>query len=316
MPSQGFQDPLASQDRGCTSRIGGNRQYTGLRNQSPALVTGELNPPEVSALDTGMPVMTGQSLVEESVVGVQKIDQAAVILQYRTEEELRFATHGLSQRFVKVGKPVRVGLSALQIPQLQPLPGKIFHQGLGPGIPEHPLNLLSQDSRIVEFGSLGQAEQLVVGQAAPEEVGKTRGELIGPQGVGRACRVGLRIEFKSEEEMGRHQDSLQSHLDSAFQGLPLPLSRDCQPPQSVDLLLGRRPAVGSQRQVPQYRVGAARQVFSGVMSADQHPPMAVGQGLRLHLERTQDLHGIGIDRAFRGFFHPVLENRLVECAAQ
>ena len=44
--------------------------------------------------------------------------------------------------------------------------------------------------------------------------------------------------------------------------------------------------------------------------------MAAGQGLWPYVERTQDFQGIGIDQAFRGFLHPVLENRSVECRAQ
>ena len=260
--------------------------------------------------------MASQSLVEVGVIGIQKVDQAAVFLQDRPEKELRFPAHGPPQWFVKVGKSVGVGLSALQIPQLQPLPGKIFHQGVGPGILEHPRHLLSQDLRIAKLAVPGQIKELVVGQAAPEKVGETRGEFVRAYRVMGTGRAGLRIEFKAKEKMGRGQDGLKSQLDSSFQGLSVTVSRRYQVAQPFDLPVGCGPAVGSQRQVPQNGIGAALQVCPGIVTADQDPAMTVGQGLWLHIERTQDFHGIGIDQAFRGSPHPVLPDRLVENPAQ
>ena len=87
----------------------------------------------------------------------------------------------------------------------------------------------SRTAGSLSSSALGNGEQLVVGNAAPQEEGQARGQLDVADPVDAPGRRVRRIELHAENEFGRHQDLLQrqSHarLEAAALGA-LPVERE------------------------------------------------------------------------------------------
>ena len=114
--------------------------------------------------------MSCQPLVQEREVGVEQVEHAAILADHRREEQLGFARHRLPQTLVEIGKQAIVGvLDRDEVAQVEPLPGEILDQCVGPRIGEHPLHLGLEDPGSLELPAARQIEQLIVGNAAPEE---------------------------------------------------------------------------------------------------------------------------------------------------
>src|SRR5439155_5684854 len=160
----------------------------------------------VNALD---PIVLGQALIEESVVRTQQVDDAVILPQLTFDQEFGFLRKGLAQILVEIRKGRVIRRYPCDIAQEQPLAGEVRHKRLRARIGQHTLDLSLQDRRVGKAPALGNGEQLVVGNAAPQEEGQARGKLDiadlidGPRGRAR------RIDFRTEEELGRHQNLLQ-----------------------------------------------------------------------------------------------------------
>src|SRR5438874_184494 len=98
-----------------------------LSRQAP--VGPPLPPPNLLALNALDAVVFRQTFVDEAEVGVEEIEDTAVLAQDRLEEQLGLADHGRAQLLVEVGKDLRIGGDIGQLPQREPLPRKILHQG-------------------------------------------------------------------------------------------------------------------------------------------------------------------------------------------
>src|SRR5262245_49657278 len=120
--------------------------------------------------------MFGQPLIQESVVRVQQIEEAAVLVQNALNKEFGLAAERLPQSLVEVWEDVGVRRDGLKISEVQPLPAEVADEGLRARVVEHPAGLLSQDELVFQFALLGQIQQLVVRDAAPQEEREARGE--------------------------------------------------------------------------------------------------------------------------------------------
>ena len=118
--------------------------------------------------------MLGQALVQERIIRIQQLEQAAVLPQNGLKEQLRLPLEGAAQALVELGKFVGIGQDLREIANVQPLPREVAHQRFRARIVKHPAHLLLEDSRILQLALLGQVEQLVVGNTAPQEEGKPR----------------------------------------------------------------------------------------------------------------------------------------------
>ncbi len=58
--------------------------------------------------------MTGQALVEEGVVSVKEVEDAAIRTHDLFEEEPGLLHHGLAQGFIEIGKQFGVGSDVLE----------------------------------------------------------------------------------------------------------------------------------------------------------------------------------------------------------
>ena len=99
---------------------------------------GETDAPRARAVDVRDAVVPGEPLVHEREVGVEEVDDAAVLLDDRAEEQLGLALKRLPQVAVEVR---RIGSGVFQLAQEQPLAGEVGDERLGPRIRQHPAHL-------------------------------------------------------------------------------------------------------------------------------------------------------------------------------
>jgi hypothetical protein len=121
--------------------IRGDREDAALAEQPAPVVVWDGDAPEVAAFDAGNAVVPRQPLVDERVIGVQKVEHGAVFADDAVDEQLGFAPERLTQRVVEVGEDVDVRLKALEIPEIQPLPGEVADEGARSPVSEHAADL-------------------------------------------------------------------------------------------------------------------------------------------------------------------------------
>ena len=78
-------------------------------------VVAEFHPAEAAAVDVRDPVVLGQPLVEERVVGPHEIERAPVLPQDAADEQFRLAAHGLPEVVVEVREQPLVGGDPVEV---------------------------------------------------------------------------------------------------------------------------------------------------------------------------------------------------------
>ena len=104
-----------------------------------------------------------------------------------------------------------------KIPQVEPLAGEVLDERVRARVVEHAPHLLAQRRGLVELVVDGEREQLVVGDAAPEEERQPRGELDVAQPVDLAGRDVVGGALEAEHELGGRENSAQRHLDAGLE---------------------------------------------------------------------------------------------------
>ena len=185
-----------------------------MTEDAATLRTGELHSPELRTGDTWDAVVAGQPVIQKRIIGVQELRHRLVLAQQVLKEQARFGFHGIAEIRTPIGELLGVGLDAVQVPRLEPLPGKIVGEGRGARIGQETFDLSVQHSGRGELAGFGQREQLVVRHRAPEEIAQARGELeIGnPMHLGRIRSI--RVSLDTEQEMGGNQHRLNRQLDA------------------------------------------------------------------------------------------------------
>src|SRR6266496_3395054 len=146
-------------------------------------------------------VMSSQPFVQEGKISVEEIQNAAVFLDDRFKEKLGLLEHRRAEGFIEGGEQAGVRRGGFQAAQFQPLAGKVINQGVRFSVLQHPANLRFQDRLFVQLILPSLLEQLVVGHAAPQEVGKPAGQLKIIDGVNGFFISRLRIELDAEQEV-------------------------------------------------------------------------------------------------------------------
>src|SRR5437763_1609119 len=136
-----------------------------------------MNSLKLIATDAGDAVMARQPLVQKREIGVEEIENAAVFLDDGFKEQFGLLEHGGAKSFVKAREKLRIRRSVFQAAQFQPLPGKIRDQGVRFAILEHAPHLCIQNRLFMQLALPGLLEKLVIGHAAPQEVGEPASQL-------------------------------------------------------------------------------------------------------------------------------------------
>ena len=271
-----FEDPLAADHGRGAGRVRGHRQDAPLAEQAaPHAVVAELDAAEVAAVDVRDAVVLGQALVQERVVRLQQVEHAAVLAQDALEQQLRLLAEGLPQVVVEVGEQAQVRGDRIQVAQVQPLAREVAHQALRARVGQHAADLPFEHLGLAQLAALGQVEQLVVRDAAPEEERQAGGELDVGDAVGRVRRDAGRVRLDAEEELRVHQHRAQGHLDPRVEvpsgaGLPVQLHR------LLEVRVGDRPPVGPAHERGE-DVPGTRFLFARFLRLADEDPAAAGR---------------------------------------
>ena len=136
---QVLQDPLAALHRRGAVADRGDRQEAAVTEQAAARAVGERHAAEPAPADVGDAVVARQALVHERVVGVDEIEDAAIVADDGVEEQLRLARERVAEVAVELPG---AGRDVVELPQLQPLAGQVLDQRRGARIGQHAARLL------------------------------------------------------------------------------------------------------------------------------------------------------------------------------
>ena len=122
--------------------------------------------------------MPGELLVDERIVRVEELEHAAILAQRAADKQLGLALERLHQREVVIRITLRIDHDLGHAAEIQPLRGEVVDERFARArIGEHALDLLLEHLLIAQLPSLGERQELVVGDAGPEEEGQTGGQL-------------------------------------------------------------------------------------------------------------------------------------------
>src|SRR5262249_55565973 len=130
------------------------------------------------------------------------------------ENQFSLALERLAQIVVEVRIHEEVGIPVLQFPQVKPLPGEVCYQRLRSLILQHAADLLLQNGWIFQLALFRDGQNLVIGNAAPNEEGQPRCQFQiadSMNGSGGEIR-GIAFEPENELRIGKHP--AKRHLDS------------------------------------------------------------------------------------------------------
>ena len=88
---------------------------------------------------------------------------------------------------------------------------------VGAPVGQHAPHLLRQHGRVLQLPARRDVEQLVVGNAPPQEERQPRGQLEIADPVGGAGRGAGRLALDAEQELRRRQQRLERPLDAGVE---------------------------------------------------------------------------------------------------
>ena len=129
--------------------------------------------------------------------------------------------HGVAQVLVERGEDGRVRRHVADLVQLEPAVDEVAGERGGPRVGEHAAHLHVEDGGPRELAALGEGEQLVVGDAVPQEEREPRRQLDVVDAVDRRVRVGGRAR-DAEEELRVDEHPLEHGPNARVEVLPAP----------------------------------------------------------------------------------------------
>ncbi len=177
-------------------------------------VVRQLDTAEVAAAYAVDPVVAREALVQERVARIEQLEHAAILTQHVLEQELRLAAKSRAQVGVEP-KVLRQGV--VELAQLEPLACKVLDERRGARVCEHAPHLTLERRGLVQRSRRRGLQQLVVGDAAPEEERQARGER---KVVDAICRTGGETfgpSLEAIEETRVDQESRDGLLDAGLE---------------------------------------------------------------------------------------------------
>src|SRR5262249_21729461 len=110
-----------------------------------------------------------------------------------------------------------------------------------PRVIQQTFDLLVENRRVLELAFLSEFEQLVVGNAAPQEEGEPRSEFPIADAVDRARRALARIQLDTEQKVRGNQDGTERLLDAEVE-VPGGASTAVEGEQRLEVGFGNLPA--------------------------------------------------------------------------
>lgn len=195
-----FEDPFAAFDGRGAIGVGGEGENAGVGEEAAARGALEGDADEFVAGDAGDAVVAGEGFVEVGEVGVDEVEDAAVVADDGFDEQGGLAEHVVAEGVVELGEEFGVGGEEFEIAKLEPLAGEVLDESGGFRALKHAFDLGIE--LFAELALAGEGEEFVVWKAAPEKVGKAGGEGEFVDGMDGGGVVGLGLEFTTEKEVG------------------------------------------------------------------------------------------------------------------
>ena len=140
-----------------------------MSQQASAAVVGVRDTLETASNHSRYPVVPSQALVHKSIVRVEELQRAAVLMNETVEEHLSLTSHGVCKLLIEVRKPGIFRVHFIQVLEAEPLCSEPRAKRLGPGISKHPPHLSLQHVRIRQRGIPCQCHEFVVRGRTPKE---------------------------------------------------------------------------------------------------------------------------------------------------
>ena len=285
---QVLQDPLSPLHRTRPRRVAGDRQDARLPEQAPPPFGVDRDADQGVARHARNAVVLRQPLVDEGVVRIEELEQAAVLPHDRPEELLGLPAHRSSQVVVEPGESASIGRGLLEPAQLKPLAGEVFDKCPRLVVLEHA-DGLRHDLRIGRQFAPGRGtKEPVVGHAAPEEGGESRGHL---KVVERADLPSRRLLLNAKQERGRHQDRRDRGLHRPLDRLPVLAGRLIDPRERLDLGIGCPAAEGPRGQRSEDLLRLIILFCERALGIDRLPEeshVSLGEWIGHHADRPHD----------------------------
>lgn len=154
-------------------------------------------------------VVHREDVVENGVVGLEEVAQAAVGAQEVTEGFVDFVTCGELGAVVEAGEKGAVDFKKIEAVQSEPLIEEGPDKSLGARVGEQPFHLSSQHLRFLQFTLRGQCPEPGVRRGAPDKIGEARGHF----GVGDRAAFVVGGGFGEVEEFRGGEDNGESLLE-------------------------------------------------------------------------------------------------------
>ena len=223
-----------------------------------------------------------QPPVHETEVGVDQVENAAILAEDRLEEQLGLADHRRTQLVVEAGKLLGIGSDVGQFSGRQPLTREVLHEGGRLRIREHPPHLGVEVLPQLPPGR--QGEQLVVGHAAPEKVRQPRGQLVLADLVARSGARPGGSSSTRKRKSGQTRTRFESDADTVLEPLAFLLGSIVELEQAFDFLGPDRAAEGPVGEPGDDLAGGLARWQAGLVG--QQPLVGLGQHRRRGVVRT------------------------------
>ncbi len=125
---QVVENPLAAQHRRGARGVRRDGQHAALREHAGTRQPRQLHPAQLGPRHVGNPVMPRQALVDEGILPVDEVQNAAVFANHVGDERLGLAPHREPQIVFEIREALPVARDRLQRPELQPLPAEVLGQ--------------------------------------------------------------------------------------------------------------------------------------------------------------------------------------------
>ena len=155
----------------------------------------------------------------------------------------------LAEIVVEMEQRFRARLMHGHVADVQPLPGEVVDQRLRLRIGEHALDLRLHDLGLLKCLLHRQVDELVIGNAAPQEERQPRRKIEVAHPV-RLRVAGSRLALNPEQELRADEDAANRHLDARVEPVLARRRRDSAPSAHRDR--PRSPA-GGRRGVRAWR---------------------------------------------------------------
>src|SRR3954468_20209334 len=154
--------------------------------------------------------MLREALIQKSVIRIDEIENTAVFAKNGFKEQLGFFGHGLAEFGVKS----RVGFFGWsdmgEIPDLEPLIGKVSRDRFAFRVCEHSLELLIEI--LAQCFFLSQSEEFFIGHGAPKKIRKASRQRVFVYILNSFWIVRVTLRFTAKQKMRRNEHCFQSEL--------------------------------------------------------------------------------------------------------